>query len=83
LKFVEEIKKIIDLLKDKDFKDGILVKVLTLLARVCGFFYYSLDNIIWIANLGMIRYDCINYSFTIVNLFSKMLNGRDLRTLQL
>lgn len=54
LKFVDEIKSIIDLLRKKN-KNTIVVKLLAFFARFCGFFYYLLDNIVWFANMGMIR----------------------------
>ena len=57
LKFVDEMKSIVDLLKDDNGKKhGVLVYFLTLLARICGFFYYILDNVVWFTNMGMLRY---------------------------
>lgn len=55
LKFVDEIKNIIDILGKKGCKNTLLVKILSLIARTCGVFYYLLDNVVWIANMGMIR----------------------------
>jgi len=54
LRFVDEIKNIADLLIDKENKNGIVVKILALFARICGFFYYILDNIVWFSNMGMV-----------------------------
>ncbi len=54
LKFVDEIKNIIDLV-EKKAKNGLVVKVMSLFARLCGFFYYVLDNMVWFSNMGMIR----------------------------
>jgi Peroxisomal biogenesis factor 11 (PEX11) len=54
LRFVDEIKNIADLLLDKENKNGILVNILALFARICGFFYYILDNIVWFSNMGMV-----------------------------
>ena len=56
LKFIDEIKRISDLLSGKSDKHGMIVKTLALFARFCGFFYYLLDNIVWFSNMGMIRY---------------------------
>lgn len=55
LKFVDEIKNIVDLLGKKGNKNGTFVKVLSLFGRVCGIFYYLMENAVWIANMGMIR----------------------------
>jgi hypothetical protein len=55
LRFVDEIKRIIDLLGEKGAKHGPLVKALALFARICGFFYYLLDNMVWFSSMGMIR----------------------------
>lgn len=55
LKFVDEIKNIIDITREKGAKHGMVVKMLELFARVCGFFYYLLDNVVWFSNMGMIR----------------------------
>ncbi len=54
LKFVDDIKNIIDLV-EKKAKNGFIVKLLSLFARLCGFFYYVLDNMVWFSNMGMIR----------------------------
>jgi hypothetical protein len=56
LKFIDEMKSLTDLIRDSHCKHGILVKVLTFLARICGFFYYILDNVVWFSNMGMLRY---------------------------
>ena len=53
LKSVDEIKSIVDLVKKKN--DNILVKVLAIFARVCGFFYYLMDNVLWFVNMGMLQ----------------------------
>lgn len=54
LKFVDEFKNIFDLfLKEK--KHGFFVFLVELVGKVCGFFYYLLDNVVWIANIGMIK----------------------------
>lgn len=56
LKFIDEVKNISDLiLEGKADKHGLWVKSLALFARVCGFFYYLLDNVVWFSNMGMIR----------------------------
>lgn len=56
LRFVDEVKNISDLLfEGKADKHGIMVKGLALFARICGFFYYLLDNVVWFSNMGMIR----------------------------
>ena len=55
LKFIDEIKNIADLLAGKADKHGVVVKILGLFARLCGFFYYLLDNVVWFSNMGMIR----------------------------
>ena len=55
LKFIDEIKSITDLLRDSKKKHGVFVHLLTLLARICGFFYYILDNVVWFSNMGMMR----------------------------
>lgn len=56
LRFVDEVKNISDLLYGGKYqKHGIIVKLLALFARVCGFFYYLLDNVVWFSNMGMIR----------------------------
>lgn len=55
LRFVDEIKNISDLMDGKADKHGVVVKALALFARVCGFFYYLLDNVVWFSNMGMIR----------------------------
>lgn len=55
LKFVDEIKNIIDVV-NKKAKNGFIVKLMSLFARICGFFYYVLDNMVWFSNMGMIRY---------------------------
>lgn len=55
LKFVDELKIIVDLLGKKGGKNGILVKIMSLFTKICGFFYYFLDNIVWFSNMGMIR----------------------------
>lgn len=55
LKFVDEIKNISDILDGKEDKHGAEVKYLALFARICGFFYYMLDNVVWFSNMGMIR----------------------------
>ncbi len=54
LRFVDEIKNIADLMGEKGEKYGIIVKALALFARICGFFYYILDNIVWFSNMGMV-----------------------------
>lgn len=56
LKFVDNLKAIIDLLGKKGEKKDILVKILSIFTKVCGFFYSFLDNVVWFANMGMIRY---------------------------
>ncbi len=55
LKFVDEIKLIVDILREKGAKHGIVVKILEFFVRICGFFYYLLDNVVWFTNMGMIR----------------------------
>lgn len=56
LRFVDEVKSIVDILSDRGAaKHGPLVKVLALFARMCGFFYYLLDNVVWFSNMGMLR----------------------------
>ena len=56
LKFVDEMKSIVDLLRENDGKKyGVIVHFLTLFARICGFFYYILDNVVWFSNMGMIK----------------------------
>lgn len=59
LKFVDEIKSIVEILRKKNEVNHILVKYLSLCARICGFFYYILDNLVWFANMGMIS----NFAF--------------------
>lgn len=54
LRFVDEIKNIADLMSAKGDKNGLLVKALALFARICGFFYYILDNMVWFSNMGMV-----------------------------
>lgn len=54
LRFVDEIKNISDIVADKENKNGFLVKLLALVARICGFFYYILDNMVWFSNMGMV-----------------------------
>jgi uncharacterized protein YtpQ (UPF0354 family) len=54
LRFVDEIKNISDLLVDRENKNGIVVKLFALIARVCSFFYYILDNMVWFSNMGMV-----------------------------
>jgi hypothetical protein len=54
LKSVDEVKSIIEILR-KTNNNGYLVKLLSLFARFCGFFFYLLDNVVWFANMGMIR----------------------------
>ena len=54
-KFIDEIKNIADLLAGKADKHGVVVKILGLFARLCGFFYYLLDNVVWFSNMGMIK----------------------------
>lgn len=54
LKFVDEIKSIMVLLNKRGNKKGAVVKILSLSARTCGFFYYLLDNVVWFTNMGMI-----------------------------
>ncbi len=54
LRFVDELKNIADLMGVKGDKNGIIVKLLALFARICGFFYYILDNIVWFSNMGMV-----------------------------
>ena len=55
LKFVDEMKNIVDIFSKKGDKHGKIVKLLNLIARVCGFFYYLLDNVVWFTNMGMLR----------------------------
>ena len=55
LRFVDEVKHIADLLSEKGNNHGLLVRSLSLFARICGFFYYLLDNVVWFSNMGMIR----------------------------
>lgn len=55
LKFVDELKAIVELLRKKGKSGGVLVKVMSLFTKICGFFYYFLDNIVWFSNMGMIR----------------------------
>ena len=55
LRFVDEVKNIADLLGGKSDKHGMIVKCLALFARLCGFFYYLLDNVVWFSNMGMLR----------------------------
>lgn len=54
LKFIDEIKCIVEIFTKKS-KHGMLVRVLDLWARVSGFFYYLLDNVVWFSNMGMIK----------------------------
>jgi hypothetical protein len=54
LRFVDEIKNISDIVADKENKNGVVVKLLALVARICGFFYYILDNMVWFSNMGMV-----------------------------
>lgn len=57
LKFVDEIKAIINLLrqKKKGGKNHFLIRYLSVFAKVCSFFYYILDNVVWIASMGAIK----------------------------
>lgn len=55
LRFVDELKRIADLMNEKGDKHGIMVKALALVARICGFFYYILDNMVWFSNMGMLE----------------------------
>ena len=56
LKFIDEVKNISELVHDgKADKHGMWVKCLAIFARLCGFFYYLLDNVVWFSNMGMIR----------------------------
>ena len=54
LRFVDEIKNISDIVADNENKNGLAVKILALIARVCSFFYYILDNMVWFSNMGMV-----------------------------
>ncbi|CDW81009.1 pex11 domain containing protein [Stylonychia lemnae] len=60
LKFVDEIKNVVDLFGKKGAKNGQLVRIMSLFARVCGFFYYLLDNVVWFSNMGMISKTAFN-----------------------
>jgi hypothetical protein len=51
------MKNIVELLGSKGEKHGLIVKILALISKVCGFFYYLLDNVVWVSSMGMIRYD--------------------------
>mmetsp|Transcript_23891 Transcript_23891/g.23583 ORF Transcript_23891/g.23583 Transcript_23891/m.23583 type:complete len:128 (-) Transcript_23891:861-1244(-) len=55
LKFMDMVKKMIELLKQEDHKHGLFVTILQLFGCIVGFFYYLLDNIVWFVNIGMIR----------------------------
>ena len=63
LKSVDEIKRIVNILR-KNNKDK-LVTTLSIFSKICGFFYYILDNLLWFVNMGMLRY-LIFYLFDIV-----------------
>jgi len=54
LRFVDELKNIADLMGAKGEKNGMIVKSLALFARICSFFYYILDNMVWFSNMGMV-----------------------------
>lgn len=60
LRFVDEIKNISDIVADKENKNGVVVKLLALVARICGFFYYILDNMVWFSNMGMVGRKAFN-----------------------
>lgn len=63
LKFVDEIKNISDLIKEKKsekLKHGIFLWLTELFVRICGFFYYLLDNVVWFSNMGMIEKKIFN-----------------------
>ena len=53
LKSVDEVKRIVNIIK-KGNKDKVVI-ILSIFARVCGFFYYLLDNLLWFVNMGMLR----------------------------
>lgn len=53
LKSIDEVKSFVELIK-KEKKDK-YVFIFTLFARVCGFFYYLIDNVLWFVNMGMLR----------------------------
>lgn len=55
LKSIDEVKTIMELTRKKTSSNEFIIKVLSLFARGCGFFYYLLDNVVWFANMGMIR----------------------------
>jgi len=53
LKFLDSLQKISNTFQDA--KKALLIRILTLLSNVCAFFYYISDNIVWFANIGMVR----------------------------
>ena len=57
LKFLDEIQAVQDLWHEKKkSKNGLLVKYLTICVRICAFFHYLLDNIVWMTKIAEIKY---------------------------
>jgi hypothetical protein len=68
LKFIDEYNSFVDLLfqdsadtenKSKTKIRPGLIRVLDLLRKLCGIFYYFFDNLVWFANMGAINKDII------------------------
>lgn len=54
LKFIDELKTIMEICMEEK-KHGIFVFLVELVGKISGFFYYLLENIVWIAKIGMIK----------------------------
>ena len=71
LKFIDELKNLAKEFQKQDTPPQI--RLLVILSRVFGFFYYLLDNIVWFTNVGMlsrvtaysIQWKQVKYWFTL------------------